>query len=130
VVNIPEPSYFPRNQIRLGILGQRLSVDALCAICLSLSSDLATESSSHHQIHNAFLNNIAGMHTMLNSLSRMFSDSSWSRDNMQSFFKLIERNLYLQPNTSEGKDHGFDGWLSTTRIDEAVVTDGEQCIIF
>jgi hypothetical protein len=49
---------------------------------------------------------------------------------MQSFFKLIERNLYLQPNTSEGKDHGFDGWLSTTRIGEAVVTDGEQCIIF
>jgi hypothetical protein len=35
---------------------------------------------------------------------------------MQSFFKLLERNLYLTP---PNHDHGFDGWLSTTLLSSA-----------
>jgi hypothetical protein len=79
----------------------------------------------HLQIHNGLVNSIAGMHNTLDFLSRTFNDPSWNRDSMQYFLKLIERNLYLQPNTSAGKDHGFDGWLSTTGIPETVVTNGE-----
>lgn len=65
------------------------------------------------QIHNAMLNNIGGLHQTFENLARIFDDRTWSRDNMQSFFKLLERNLYLTP---PNPDHGFDGWLSTTRL--------------
>jgi choline dehydrogenase len=62
------------------------------------------------QIHNAMLNNIGGLRQTFDNLARMFDDRTWTRDNMQSFYGLLERNLYLTP---PNPDHGFDGWLST-----------------
>ncbi|KAJ7920496.1 hypothetical protein B0H13DRAFT_1987033 [Mycena leptocephala] len=64
-------------------------------------------------IHNGMENNIGGLHQTLDTLARTFNDSTWTRDNMQSFYALIERNLYLTP---PNPDHGFDGWLNTTRV--------------
>ncbi|KAJ7903220.1 hypothetical protein B0H13DRAFT_1717346 [Mycena leptocephala] len=61
-------------------------------------------------IHNAMLNNIGGLRQTFDNLARMFDDRTWTRDNMQSFYGLLERNLYLTP---PNPDHGFDGWLST-----------------
>ncbi|KAF5389671.1 hypothetical protein D9757_004128 [Collybiopsis confluens] len=62
-------------------------------------------------IHNAMINIIAETKTDFDSLASIFNDSTWSRDNMQNYFKLIENNLYtlhLDP-----VNHGYDGWLST-----------------
>ncbi|KAJ7814451.1 hypothetical protein B0H13DRAFT_1507369, partial [Mycena leptocephala] len=49
---------------------------------------------------------------IFDKIARMFTDSTWTRDNMQSFYALLERNLYLTP---PNPDHGFDGWLNTIR---------------
>jgi hypothetical protein len=57
-------------------------------------------------------NGIGGLRQTFDNLARMFNDSSWTRDNMQSFYALLERNLYLK---APNPDHGFDGWLNTTR---------------
>ncbi|KAF7346957.1 Choline dehydrogenase [Mycena venus] len=64
-------------------------------------------------IHNGMLNNIGGLRQTFDNLAQMFNDRTWTRDNMQSFYELLERNLYLTP---PNPDHGFDGWLSTTRL--------------
>ncbi|KAJ7738158.1 hypothetical protein B0H16DRAFT_1248252, partial [Mycena metata] len=48
-------------------------------------------------IHNAMLNNIGGLRQTFDNLAQMFNDRSWARDNMQSFYELLERNLYLTP---------------------------------
>ncbi|KAJ7280596.1 hypothetical protein C8J57DRAFT_1464109 [Mycena rebaudengoi] len=63
-------------------------------------------------IHNAMQNNIGGLRQIFDNIAQMFTDSTWSRDNMQSFYALLEHNLYLTP---PNPDHGFDGWLNTTR---------------
>ncbi|KAF7358547.1 Choline dehydrogenase [Mycena venus] len=63
-------------------------------------------------IHNAMENGISGLRQIFDNIARMFTDSTWSRDNMQSFYALLERNLYLTP---PNVDHGFDGWLNTIR---------------
>ncbi|KIK68546.1 hypothetical protein GYMLUDRAFT_35990 [Collybiopsis luxurians FD-317 M1] len=62
-------------------------------------------------IHNAMINIIAETKTDFDNLASMFNDPTWSRDNMQNYFKLIEHNLYtlgLDP-----VNHGYEGWLST-----------------
>ncbi|KAJ3736683.1 hypothetical protein DFJ43DRAFT_1220846 [Lentinula guzmanii] len=62
-------------------------------------------------IHNAMINIIAETKTDYDNLAAAFNDSTWSRDNMQNYFKRIEHNLYtlgLDP-----VNHGYDGWLST-----------------
>ncbi|KAJ6592337.1 hypothetical protein B0H19DRAFT_894771, partial [Mycena capillaripes] len=48
-------------------------------------------------IHNAMDNGIGGLRQIVDNVARMFTDSTWSRDNMQSFFALLERNLHLTP---------------------------------
>ncbi|KAJ7923610.1 hypothetical protein B0H13DRAFT_1864753 [Mycena leptocephala] len=63
-------------------------------------------------IHNAMENSIGGLRQIFDKIARMFTDSSWTRDNMQRFYALLERNLYLTP---PNLDHGFDGWLNTIR---------------
>ncbi|KAJ7280597.1 oxidoreductase [Mycena rebaudengoi] len=63
-------------------------------------------------IHNAMENIIGGLRQTFDNIAQMFTDSTWSRDNMQSFYALLEHNLYLAP---PNPDHGFDGWLNTTR---------------
>ncbi|KAF5371724.1 hypothetical protein D9758_003404 [Tetrapyrgos nigripes] len=61
-------------------------------------------------IHNAMINVIAATRSDFDGLADMFNDSTWSRDNMQEYYKKIERNKYTLP----GPDHGQDGWLTTT----------------
>ncbi|KAK3689667.1 hypothetical protein B0T22DRAFT_176678 [Podospora appendiculata] len=41
-------------------------------------------------------------------------DTSWSAENMRRYFKKIEKNDYLP---SGNVDHGYTGWLSTSRTD-------------
>ncbi|KAK7020059.1 choline dehydrogenase [Favolaschia claudopus] len=65
-------------------------------------------------IHNAGENSIAGMRQQFDAISRTFNDPSWSRDNMQQYWALLERNLYLDP-AVPNPDHGFSGWLNTSR---------------
>ncbi|RDB28025.1 Oxygen-dependent choline dehydrogenase [Hypsizygus marmoreus] len=63
-------------------------------------------------IHNAMINIIAGTRKDFNDLAGIFNDPTWSRDNMQNYFRRIEHNLYLLPLLAP--DHGFDGWLKTS----------------
>ncbi|KAK6988578.1 hypothetical protein R3P38DRAFT_2454724, partial [Favolaschia claudopus] len=65
-------------------------------------------------LHNAGENSIAGMRQQFDTISHTFNDPSWSRDNMQKYWALIENNLYLDP-TAPNPDHGFNGWLNSSR---------------
>ncbi|KAF7368742.1 Choline dehydrogenase [Mycena venus] len=67
-------------------------------------------------IHNAMINIIAGTQTDFNDIATTFDDQSWSRSNMQDYFKKIEQNLYLLPTLLTLSDHGFTGWLKTTLL--------------
>ncbi|KAJ7700876.1 hypothetical protein B0H17DRAFT_214741 [Mycena rosella] len=67
-------------------------------------------------IHNAMINVIAGTRTDFDGIAEAFSDSTWSRKNMQHYFKKIERNMYLFPTLLTPGDHGFKGWLKTTLL--------------
>ncbi|KAG6915224.1 hypothetical protein DXG01_012643 [Tephrocybe rancida] len=64
-------------------------------------------------IHNAMINIIAGTRPDFDGLAQTFNDSTWSRENMQNYFRRIEHNLYLPANNT---DHGFDGWLKTSTL--------------
>ncbi|KAG5726885.1 Choline dehydrogenase [Termitomyces sp. T112] len=65
-------------------------------------------------IHNAMVNIIAGTRQDYDRLAIMFNDQTWSRDNMQNYFRRIEDNLYLVPLLAP--DHGFDGWMKTSTL--------------
>ncbi|KAG5335989.1 hypothetical protein C0989_012390 [Termitomyces sp. Mn162] len=66
------------------------------------------------KIHNAMVNIIAGTRQDYDRLAIMFNDQTWSRDNMQNYFRRIEDNLYLVPLLAP--DHGFDGWMKTSTL--------------
>ncbi|KAJ7700875.1 hypothetical protein B0H17DRAFT_214746 [Mycena rosella] len=65
-------------------------------------------------IHNGMINIIAGTQTDFDGIAETFGDSTWSRRNMQNYFKKIENNMYLFPTLLSPADHGFNGWLKTT----------------
>ncbi|KAJ7184484.1 putative choline dehydrogenase [Mycena filopes] len=67
-------------------------------------------------IHNAMINIIAGSRSDFDGIADTFKDPSWSRNNMQAYFKKIEKNLYLLPTLLTLFDHGFSGWLKTTLL--------------
>lgn len=46
-----------------------------------------------------------------NDIATLTGDDSWSSDNMNGYFKKLEKNEYLQGVLSGG--HGSDGWLPT-----------------
>ncbi|KAJ7581776.1 hypothetical protein C8J56DRAFT_1101248 [Mycena floridula] len=72
-------------------------------------------------VHNGLINNIAGTQTTFDAIAETFNDPSWSRANMQNYYKLLERNLYLdQPN----EEHGFDGWLRNTVAANQSISEG------
>ena len=56
------------------------------------------------------INVIADTRSDFDGLAATFNDPSWSRDNMQEYFKKIENLHYPVLNG----DHGLDGWLDTT----------------
>ncbi|KAJ7340809.1 hypothetical protein DFH08DRAFT_1012999 [Mycena albidolilacea] len=62
-------------------------------------------------VHNALLNNIAVTGGDFDNLATMFNDSTWTYENMRSYFKRIEHNLDFN---KSNPDHGFDGWLKTS----------------
>ncbi|KAG6854497.1 hypothetical protein C0991_006099 [Blastosporella zonata] len=66
------------------------------------------------KIHNAMINIIASTRQDFDGLATTFNDRSWSRNNMQAYFRLIEHNLYLVPLLAP--DHGFNGWLKTSTL--------------
>ncbi|THU87573.1 hypothetical protein K435DRAFT_624300, partial [Dendrothele bispora CBS 962.96] len=43
-------------------------------------------------IHNAMINVIAETRSDFDGLAEMFNDPTWTRDNMQAYYKKIERN--------------------------------------
>ncbi|KAG6834002.1 hypothetical protein H0H93_012655, partial [Arthromyces matolae] len=65
-------------------------------------------------IHNAMINIIAGTRQDFDGLADTFNDKTWSRNNMQNYFKRLEDNLYLTPLLAP--DHGFNGWLKTSSL--------------
>ncbi|KAF7328864.1 Choline dehydrogenase [Mycena venus] len=67
-------------------------------------------------IHNAMINIIAGTQGDFNDIAATFDDQSWSRRNMQKYFKKIEKNLSILPTLLTRGDHGFTGWLKTTLL--------------
>ncbi|KAJ7684445.1 hypothetical protein DFH06DRAFT_1155672 [Mycena polygramma] len=67
-------------------------------------------------IHNAMINIIAGTKLDFDGIAEAFDDQTWSRNNMQEYFKKIEMNLYLLPTLLTLEDHGFTGWLKTTLL--------------
>ncbi|KAJ7118935.1 hypothetical protein C8R44DRAFT_625168, partial [Mycena epipterygia] len=68
------------------------------------------------QIHNAMINIIGGTRTDFDDIAKTFDDPSWSRSNMQEYFKKIEMNQYILPPLLTLGDHGFEGWLKTTLL--------------
>ncbi|KAG6885744.1 hypothetical protein C0993_010571, partial [Termitomyces sp. T159_Od127] len=74
------------------------------------------------KIHNAMINIISGTRQDFDGLATTFNDPTWSRNDMQmTYFRRIENNLYLQPQTLF-PDHGFDGWLKTSLLPLDVFT--------
>ncbi|KAG6916041.1 hypothetical protein DXG01_008665 [Tephrocybe rancida] len=65
-------------------------------------------------VHNAMINIIAGTRQDFDGLAATFNDKTWSRNNMQEYFRRIEHNLYLLPLLAP--DHGFNGWLKTSTL--------------
>ncbi|KAG6852352.1 hypothetical protein C0991_000462, partial [Blastosporella zonata] len=65
-------------------------------------------------IHNAMINIIAGTRQDFDGLAAAFDDQTWSRNNMQDYFRRIEHNLYTVPLLAP--DHDFDGWLKTSLL--------------
>jgi choline dehydrogenase len=62
------------------------------------------------QSANALIHNIAATEQDFNKLASMFNDSTWSYENMRTYFTRIEDNLFL--NESD-PNHGFNGWLKS-----------------
>lgn len=60
------------------------------------------------------INIISGTRKDFDGLASTFSDPTWSRNNMQQYFRRLERNLYLLPLLAP--DHGFSGWLKTSAL--------------
>ncbi|KAF7298412.1 Choline dehydrogenase [Mycena kentingensis (nom. inval.)] len=67
-------------------------------------------------IHNAMINIIAGTRRDFDKLVSITGDSSWSRDNMQSYYKKIERNEEPLATLLTSGEHGYKGWLATTLL--------------
>ncbi|KAJ7472720.1 alcohol oxidase [Mycena latifolia] len=73
-------------------------------------------------VHNAMVNNIAGLEGDFNNLAIMFNDPTWSYKNMRNYFNRIEHNLdFSEPNL----DHGFHGWLKTSLNPTSILANPE-----
>lgn len=58
-------------------------------------------------------------------IASLTNDSSWSADNMLSYFKGIEKNEYL-PSSIVG--HGFSGWLVTSLTSLSLVVEDQKLL--
>lgn len=53
-------------------------------------------------------------------IAQLTGDSSWSADNMRSYFVKMEKNQHLLPGAS---GHGYDGWLTTETAPLSIVLE-------
>ncbi|KAF8911418.1 hypothetical protein CPB85DRAFT_1185708, partial [Mucidula mucida] len=95
-INTTIPLYFTRS------VEVNVSVDEALELAYTLSeypADFEFQKSSWYPrarglggstIHNAMINIIAETRSDFDGLASMFNDSTWSRDNMQNYFKKIE----------------------------------------
>ncbi|KAF2640572.1 choline dehydrogenase [Massarina eburnea CBS 473.64] len=58
-------------------------------------------------------------------IATLTGDSSWSPDNMRTYFQKLENNHYLLP-ISGG--HGYDGWLATEQAPISIVTSDSKLL--
>ncbi|KAI0165999.1 hypothetical protein GGR57DRAFT_1620 [Xylariaceae sp. FL1272] len=58
-------------------------------------------------------------------IASLTGDSSWSADNMRTYFKKLERNHYLLPGQS---GHGYNGWLQTETPPLSIVLKDPQLL--
>ncbi|KAH6962737.1 hypothetical protein DER45DRAFT_601372 [Fusarium avenaceum] len=69
--------------------------------------------------HNALIT-VAAHDSDWASIAALTGDDSWSPKNMQSYFKKLEKNMYL-PSSIIG--HGFKGWLGTSLTSLTLVVE-------
>ncbi|KAI2786679.1 hypothetical protein POX_g09067 [Penicillium oxalicum] len=58
-------------------------------------------------------------------ISTLTGDSSWSPENMRSYFTKLEKNHHLLPGQ---KGHGYDGWLQTENAPLSIVLEDPQLL--
>ena len=59
------------------------------------------------------------------NLESTTGDTTWNPDKMSTYFQKFENCQYLSPGASR---HGFNGWLSTNRVDESVFLGDAQVL--
>lgn len=59
------------------------------------------------------------------NLESTTGDTTWNPDKMSTYFERFENCQYLSPGASR---HGFNGWLSTNRVDESVFLGDAQVL--
>lgn len=55
-------------------------------------------------------------------------DSTWSADNMRTYWERLERNEYLNSTSPEAAGHGFNGWLGTSEMDDSLIDQDPQML--
>jgi len=65
------------------------------------------------------------------AIAELTKDDSWRAKNMWQYFERVERCLYRdrpQPGEANRSGHGFDGWLSTSRVDPLIAMGDREVI--
>ena len=62
------------------------------------------------------------------NLQTITGDASWNPTQMRTYFERFEDCQYLSPVRSGASGHGFNGWLSTNRVDESVFLGDNQVL--
>ncbi|KAM0543731.1 hypothetical protein ACHAPJ_012180 [Fusarium lateritium] len=74
--------------------------------------------------HNALIT-IGAHDSDWTNIATLTGDSSWNPKNMQSYFKKLEKNMYL-PSSIVG--HGFNGWLGTSLTSLSLVVEDQKLL--
>ncbi|KAF5976009.1 choline dehydrogenase [Fusarium bulbicola] len=74
--------------------------------------------------HNALIT-IAAHDSDWSYIASLTGDDSWNPDNMRSYFKKLEKNMYL-PSSIIG--HGFSGWLGTSLTSLSLVVEDQKLL--
>jgi len=53
-------------------------------------------------------------------IANLTEDATWGIDSMRGYFKRIERNYYISPNSTGAEGHGYDGWLGVRFLSHIV----------
>lgn len=74
--------------------------------------------------HNALIS-INAHDSDWSNIASLTGDQSWSPDSMRSYFKKLEKNLYL-PSSIVG--HGFNGWLGLSLTSLSLVVEDQKLL--